>query len=152
MAYRGDPSANGEVVADPGQGGEDPPPDPNKGPVPDVEAIDIDPDPEPTPPDCDYDTVKVIGIWTGTYSITEGVLALVVAAKDLQLTTCLEDAVVEVPADLRTAEQNKLLDAFDTHFFKPFAKTAVVVGGEELGLIAPGSDGVNNIMLTKSTN
>lgn len=125
--------------ADPGQDGQDPPPDQNKFIVPDVIAIDTD-----------YDTVKAIGTWSGTYSITDGVLSLVVAAKDLQFTTYLEETVVEMPADLRDAEQKNLLDAFDTHFFKPFAKTAVVVNEEALALIAPGSDGTVNIMLNKS--
>ena len=82
---------------------------------------------EPLDPIHDHDSVNVSGNWSGTYSIADSILSLVVKDKHVEITGYLKGMVPEPSA----------LDKFDTHFFTPFSKTSMDVQQDTLTLTAP---------------
>lgn len=92
---------------------------------------------EPLDPIHDHDRVNVSGNWSGTYSIADSILSLVVKDKHIEITADLKGTVPEPFAGEKEAEQKALLDKFDTHFFTPFSKTRMDVQQDTLTLTAP---------------
>lgn len=87
--------------------------------------------------------VVLTGGWSGTYSINDDVLSLVKAESDVEITT-VPEGIFEDENDAK----NEILEKFNTHVFKPFAKTRIAIEGESLTLDATGSD-ENTMVLEK---
>lgn len=91
--------------------------------------------------------IELEGDWTGTYSFDDDVLSLVKAETDVSIKSIPED-FFETFFDVNVVvAKNEILEKFNTHVFKPFAKTRITIEGETLTFEATGSD--ENIMVLK---
>ncbi|RKU25881.1 hypothetical protein C6499_14230 [Candidatus Poribacteria bacterium] len=89
------------------------------------------------PHDHDRDSVNVMGNWSGTYSIKDGILSLVVEDKHLEITPYHKGTTPEPSAEEKEAEQKELLDKFDVYFFTPISQTTMDFQDDTLTLTAP---------------
>lgn len=78
--------------------------------------------------------VGLTGVWSGSYSIDNDVLSLVKVETDVEV-TAIPEGFIENEIDAK----NEILEKFNTHVFKPFAKTRFVIEEETLTLEATGS-------------
>ena len=89
--------------------------------------------------------IELAGVWTGTYSFDDDVLSLVKAETDVGIKSIPEDFFETFFEVNVVVAKNEILEKFNTHVFKPFAKTQITIEGETLTLEATGSD--ENIMV-----
>lgn len=118
-----------------GEGMADPPPDPNKDNTP-IQ------DPEPLPPAQDseilFKKIEVAGTWTGTYSISDGLLSFLVTAEDVKLTADLQAHSPKLSDTEKEAYRNELMEKFREHLLKPWQDTFATIEDETLTLKVPG--------------
>ncbi len=91
--------------------------------------------------------IELEGDWTGTYSFDDDVLSLVKAETDVSIKSIPEDFFETFFEVNVVVAKNEILEKFNTHVFKPFAKTRITIEAETLTLEATGSD--ENIMVLK---
>lgn len=84
--------------------------------------------------------VGLTGVWSGTYSIDDDVLSLVKVETSVEV-TAIPEGFIENEIDAK----NEILEKFNTHVFKPFAKTRFAIEGDTFTFEATGS--VENIMV-----
>lgn len=92
--------------------------------------------------------VELTGVWSGTYSFNDDVLSLVKVETDVDIASVPEDFMENVFEVNIVEAKNEILEKFNTHVFKPFAKTRFALEGETLTLEATGSD-KNKMVLEK---
>ena len=99
----------------------------------DFEMVDFPEDPHKEDPEM-AGKVKIVGAWSGSYSIQNSVLSLIKQETDMDLTTVPPDFFEKTLDVDEVSAQQELIDEFDEHIFAEFENTLITIGADTITL------------------
>lgn len=83
--------------------------------------------------------IEVIGTWSGNYTINHSVLSLITLENEIELISTPPEFLDEFAEGGENAAKNELIDKFNTHVIKAFAKTNFTMEDRTLTLESTGT-------------
>lgn len=99
----------------------------------DFEMVDFPEDPHREDPEL-AGKVKVVGAWSGSYSIVGSVLFLSKKETDMDLTPVPQDFLKKMFDVEEEPARQELIDEFSDHIFTEFEKTVITIGTDTINL------------------
>ena len=91
--------------------------------------------------------VKIVGAWSGSYSIQDSVLSMIKQETDMDLTAVPQDFLEKTFGVKDVSARQELIDEFNEHVFTDFQRTFITIEADTINLESTGTSKAKMVLV-----